>query len=147
MIAVVTCEFDANMKLKIVLAQVNRATGLFKVSVENLKNPPSLRGSSPLTNVFQKTNDGKVIAQFTGVVEIETDGASEILNLTPANIDQTSQNYGDPAEYTIKFKPNSVVKTSPLSIVLQYPTTISPVFKNNGVPSEDGITCEILTSG
>ena len=62
----VACEPDDgnHHTLKITLQDLTQKTGLFKIQVENLRNPPSLRGSSKFNSIRHVTSEKLVCATF-----------------------------------------------------------------------------------
>jgi hypothetical protein len=130
------CQYDRGPhELLITMSAIapGSAVGLFKVSVQNLINPPSLRGSSLFPvgpsskpgkqGIHQTTSAGKTVAQFLGDVRIVNDFASELVGLSSASIDQGSKDYSAHTLYSIEFTPTSVPDYS-VNILLTFPTTI-----------------------
>ena len=46
------------------LDSITRETGLYKVEVEAVTNPPSRRGSSPFGRIVHRTAEGEEIAEY-----------------------------------------------------------------------------------
>jgi hypothetical protein len=118
------CRFDG-ATLEITITDVREPTGLFKLSVETFINPPSLRGTSAIEEVYISTqNDAERISEYTTDIYILPETASEILDLDgDINIVNTPKGYDAPAEFALFFYPSSVSKKYPVSIFLQYPST------------------------
>jgi len=94
----VDCEFKRDVKLpndpvvykelKMTLRTVLKSTGLYKVQVENVRNPPSLRGSSKLGRIVHRTQTpGQEIAQYTAEIKIATEYGGALVGLSGKNID------------------------------------------------------------
>ena len=112
--------------LEVILEDVTQSTGLYKISAENVRNPPSLRGSSKFRYFYQTTPQRQKISEFYQDAFIENDFASELQDLNSDSIAQTSQEYGVSSDYTITFKPYSIVRENPVSLLLSYPVTVVP---------------------
>ena len=97
----VTCEPDDGNHhiLKMTLHEPTQKTGLFKVQVENVKNPPSLRGSSKFTSIRHVTAEKLTCATYDNDVYIETEFASNLLGLNSSSITQTNKEYSQKATY------------------------------------------------
>jgi len=70
-------------ELVLSLSEVDYPTGLYKVALESLINPPSLRGSTDFNpeGIFQTTKDGARIAEYGQEAEkvtIENEFAAEL---------------------------------------------------------------------
>lgn len=66
------------------------------------------------------------MSEFGGTTAVANDYGAALQGLSGANIVQSSQEYNATAKYKINFTPYSVVEKAKVSILLQYPATISP---------------------
>ena len=112
------------------LSEVTYQTGLFKVALDTLINPPSLRGSTDFNpeGIYQTTKDGDKIAEYDKKAEkvtIENEFAAELQDLGPENVWQKSRGYSDETVYKITFLPYNRVEDKPATIFLNYPSSIS----------------------
>lgn len=95
--------------------------------VGNIVNPPSLRGSSDITNIYQTTSDVTAkVAEYINPLQIKTYYLGQLLGLSGDSIVQSSEEYSDNADYTVTFTPTAIVRKTDLSIVVSYPTTVAP---------------------
>lgn len=70
------CTFEGSV-LKIELMNVMESTGLFKLSVKNIKGPPSLRGTSEINRVYTTTSQPEEeISEWTTPFTFQTETAS-----------------------------------------------------------------------
>jgi hypothetical protein len=113
-ISKVSCYFVKNkpQELIISLDGVTQETGLYKVQVEDITNPPSLYRSDLFGRIYQTTSDGSVVAEFTDTIKmaqvyIQNEYASELQGLSSDSIVQTTDEYDTEADYTITFTPYS----------------------------------------
>ena len=114
-------------ELSMTLTTVAKSTGLYKVRVENVRNPPSLRGSSKLGRIVHRTQTpGQEIAQYTPEIKIPTEYGGALENLSGENIAQADEEYSATSVYEITFQPHSVVEARAVTLYLQYPSTIEP---------------------
>ena len=72
--------------LEIHLKELTQKTGLYKLSVENIRNPPSLRGSSKFRSIRHVTDEKLTCSTFDADVFVENEFASALLNLNSSNI-------------------------------------------------------------
>lgn len=82
----VTCTKESGTLLRIALNRVTQSTGLFKISADFVKNPPSLKASSPFGDIYVETKLGAKTCQFTGSTNVVNEYASELLYLSKKNI-------------------------------------------------------------
>ena len=129
----VSCFYDKNKpkELKISLDSITQETGLYKVQVENITNPPSLYKSDVFGWIYQTTSDGSIVAEFTDSIKlaevyIQNEYASELQDLGPDNIRQTTDEYDTEADYVITFTPYSRPKERSQTLFLSYPISIKP---------------------
>lgn len=121
--------------LTIELKEVRDATGLYKVRVDFLINPPSRRGSSPFGRVFHTDKNDDLIQQYVVLekavlgpddteedrylvapVRILTEYGSDFKGAkTPTvqsdDVTQHNEEYKQPTKYELRFRPASVVRT------------------------------------
>lgn len=62
--------------LEVHLNDLTQKTGLFKIQIENVRNPPSLRGSSKFKSIRHVTEEKFICATYDLDVYIETEYAS-----------------------------------------------------------------------
>lgn len=139
--------------LEMKLTDIETTTGLYKVKVDAVTNPPSRRGSSPFGRVTHKTAQGfeiqeyRVQPKYNGAdlernaagevqfdvspVTIETDAASALQDVHPDDITQHTELYDKVGNYELRFQPYSVVRAvngngATLKLTLTWPKQVIP---------------------
>ena len=142
--------------LEIELKAIEQVTGLYKVRVDFLINPPSRRGSSPFGRVAHADKDGDLIQEYdveeltdevfkVAPVVILTEYGSDFKGATtdkPVSEDVTQHNeeYSTPTTYELRFRPSSVVRSvnfepATIKLILNYPKQVTPEIEETDVPS------------
>ena len=86
----VTCRKQGNM-LKVVLNEVTQASGLYKITAENIRNAPSLRRSGAFPAMYHaakppNSNKEAKVAEFTGKSYIVNEFAADLEGLDYRNV-------------------------------------------------------------
>jgi hypothetical protein len=64
----IQCKFDGP-ELEIILLEINEPTGLFKIRVNNIRGPPSLRVNNPVERIYTSTSiKSEEISEWTNEV-------------------------------------------------------------------------------
>jgi hypothetical protein len=125
-ITLLTCKIDDVNKLHVTLTEITQENGLFKLSVENIRNGASLRRSSPFAEWFHTTSFGANVAKFSGVTTVINDYSSDLQGLGESSIVMGDYMYEAETDYKITFTPYSHSKLWPASLQFSYPSSVSP---------------------
>ena len=118
-------------------------TGLFKISVEDVKNPASIKVSDAFT--IKQTNVANHICteyrsdkHFKPITITNTD-ASILQGLSRESISLSNDDYEKESIYKIKFTPYFSPVLSKTMVLLNYPSTITPA--SSTLASGCEVTC------
>jgi len=103
-------------------------TGLFKISVEDVKNPASIKVSDAFT--IQQTNaNNNICTEYRSDIKpitITNTDASILQGLARESISLSNDDYEKASVYKIKFTPYFSPVLSKTMVLLNYPSTITP---------------------
>ena len=142
--------------LEIELKAIDQVTGLYKVRVDFLTNPPSRRGSSPFGRVAHANKEGDLIQEYD-VEEL----SAEVFKIPPVvilteygsdfkgaktdkpvgdDVTQHNEEYSTTTTYELRFRPSSIVRSvnfeaASVKLILNYPKQVTPEIEETDVPS------------